>query len=232
MMIFTVRDLMNSEMPCVNPSDGIDHVVKTLLTHGASEVYVVDHHDRLMGVVSDYEVLKMQLTETHQNLTAACIMNCHVETTDTNQPITELAMRLRSSYVSRLAVLHQGRLIGVLTRHSLIRLLAALENTHHPDIDENEEVPAVETPAVAEVNDSNGTSSVDRQPVEVETSSESNTPEPTIRRPVFLRRQTHAMRRVAPPAAFDMLGLYAEPDSDDVQETRDKATTNEHPEPV
>lgn len=189
-MMFTVRDLLSESMTCVSSDMRIENVVHEILADGVSEAYVVDSDQRLLGVISDFEILKAQLNGCNETVTAEQLMNCHVETIDTKQRIAEAAVRLRTSFISRLAIVEEGRLLGVVTRHAVMRMMAALEATTHPEITDELFEEELETVEATSTSDASQQTS---EEVPAETQHSHETP---VRKPAFLRERSNAARDI------------------------------------
>lgn len=98
-----------------------------LVALGVSELYVISADGRLTGVLPDYEVLKRRLAGDLRTLRVADLMSpAGVQVTSTTT-IAELAERMRQSCHRRLPVVEDGRLVGEVTRRSLLRHLQAAD---------------------------------------------------------------------------------------------------------
>lgn len=124
-LTLSVRDLMH-DSPNVSPDDGWLVVVKAISTHALGAVNVVDESGALIGIVTDGDLRRtIERTETAalDSLTAAAMM--------TPSPISASpdmlaydALRLmedRPSQISVLPVVHDGKCVGLLRLHDVVR---------------------------------------------------------------------------------------------------------------
>lgn len=150
-MHITVRDLMTFEPSAVTAETTVVDAIQQLLNSGSSEIFVVDDDNRLLGILPDYELLKAQLTGIPSELTAANLMSCQVPTTSPTQSIAILAPQLRESRYGRIAVVEDGRLLGLICRQDIMRILAVFNDLQHPEVEfDTVEPESLEVVEVAE----------------------------------------------------------------------------------
>jgi CBS domain-containing protein len=58
----TVEELMKTDVITFKPSDTIQHVAKTLRTHRISGAPVIDDQSRVIGVISEADIMKLTAT--------------------------------------------------------------------------------------------------------------------------------------------------------------------------
>lgn len=126
-MQITVQELMTADPATVTPQATVADAVAVMLEHDLSEVYVVDQTGRLLGILPEFEVLKVQLHGIPASTLVETVMNCHIATVQPSQRVAQIAHHLRDGFQSQLAVVSEGRLLGQLRRRDVLRLLFALE---------------------------------------------------------------------------------------------------------
>ena len=152
-MATTVGDLMTSPAVVVQLETSLEAVAATLLRHGVSGVPVVDGQWRLVGVVSEADLLPHEaypsleddramvgdllehgvpkgseklvaMLEKATAGTAADVMSAPAVGITEERPAQEAAELMRTSGVKRLPVVDgSGRVIGMITRRDLLKLL-------------------------------------------------------------------------------------------------------------
>lgn len=155
-IIVTVADVMNSKVISVSPESPLDEVIKIFTTYDLSGIPVVDAQKNLLGIITQYDLVtkgsglhiptliktldqsemlkaeKMILEETLKplkKLTAKDIMNDDPLFLYEDEPIEE-ALRQFSEHhrVNPIIVVNkEKRVVGVLSRHDLIKILALKE---------------------------------------------------------------------------------------------------------
>ena len=143
------RDIMTSPAVTVGPDASVLEVAKTLVAHRISGVPVVDKRGRLVGIVSEGDLMRRRElgTEPHQPWWMAFatpvsidkeyhkavadsvdeVMTKRVVTVREDVSIIKVAELLASHGVKCLPVVRGGECVGVVSRADLVRALALLE---------------------------------------------------------------------------------------------------------
>ena len=141
------RDLMTMDVVTVKPDTSVKHVAQMLLRHRISAVPVVDDHDRLVGIVSEGDLMRRAEagTERHPSwwlgLLASPeekaleyvrshatrvedIMTRNVVTVDEDAPASRIAALLEEKRIKRVPVCKEGRVVGIVSRADLLHGIA------------------------------------------------------------------------------------------------------------
>jgi CBS domain-containing protein len=149
----TVRDIMETDVPAVYPSDRVESVLKVLRVHELPGVPVVNEGGRCVGIITEADlVISEQGADLHLPhyfqlfggivflepmshfeervrkafaSTAADMMTEDPVTVEASAPVEEAARLIASRKHNRLPVIEHGRLVGVVTR---VDVLDALTN--------------------------------------------------------------------------------------------------------
>lgn len=138
-----VGSLMTVPPITVEPTTTIKEIAHILLQRDIRTVPVVDTGDLLVGVVSEADVICREGTPRRHNLsqfvdqllkhehdwydkadgiTAGEIMTTHVITCSPAEPVPVVVRRMLSEDVRMLPVVEAGRLVGVVSRHDIMRV--------------------------------------------------------------------------------------------------------------
>jgi len=143
------RDIMTTSVVTVTPETNIRDIAKVLLERRISAVPVVDARNRVVGVVSEGDLLHRveNQTERHRSwwlelvasaetmagdyvkshgLMAKDVMTWPVISTTPDASLAELATLLERYNIKRLPVLHNGTLVGIVSRADLLRGLIGM----------------------------------------------------------------------------------------------------------
>ena len=131
-MRLTVGDLMTQRPVIVALDCSADAALEILSRHEASELYVTDKVGRLLGVVPDFELLKVELSGDACDATVEQLMSRSVPVFSPDSDAAEVARLFRDGRYSRLPVVSGGRLVGVITRGDVVRLMAVLRRIDSP----------------------------------------------------------------------------------------------------
>lgn len=141
-------DVMVHDVVTVGPDDEVSEAVKLLVDHDISALPVVDQERRVIGILSEGDLLHREEigTEKHrpwwlEAITPASalafdyvkshgrkvaeIMSEHVISADEDASLAELASLLEKNRIKRLPILKDGRLVGIVSRANLIQALAS-----------------------------------------------------------------------------------------------------------
>ena len=142
------RDIMTSPVVSVGPETTVLEIVKLMLENRVSAVPIVDDQDRLMGLVSEGDLMRRTEigTERHRSwwlsaftgavslaedfvkshgLKASEIMTKNVFTAHEDTPLWEIAETLEKKKIKRMPILRDGRIIGIVSRANLLQALTA-----------------------------------------------------------------------------------------------------------
>jgi len=122
-------DLLTPIRSVVLDSDAVTDAEVRLIALGVPELFVISAEGRLLGILPDYEVLKRRLVGDLRSLRVSDLMSPAAVQITCQTPLAELAERMRLSCHRRLPVVDDGRLVGEVTRRSLLRHLQASERS-------------------------------------------------------------------------------------------------------
>ena len=137
-----VQDVMTHDVLCVAPEASLKEVATVLVEHAVSGVPVCDGDGRVLGVVSEADILYKERGPTLRRggplawlvdgggydevvksaaRTAGEAMTRPAVTIDPARPVSEAATLMLASRVNRLPVVKEDRLLGIVTRADLVR---------------------------------------------------------------------------------------------------------------
>ncbi len=132
-----VRDVMSDHPLTVQAGAPLKEVARTLVRTGLGALPVVDDDQRVIGMVSEREVVRYLLhvqafTGPDARVasplasgarTVRDVMTRQVLCVSPDQPIAEVASLMSNKDVDRVPVVREGRLVGFLTRGDIVRKL-------------------------------------------------------------------------------------------------------------
>lgn len=131
-----VRDLMTEGPRTTGPDVPMDRAARELMYGGLGAMPVVDAERRLLGMLSERELMRHLLaTEVFsdraprpaalgaQAKTVRDIMTRQVLCVGPEQPVAEVAALMSNKNVERVPVVREGMLVGFLTRGDIVRKL-------------------------------------------------------------------------------------------------------------
>ena len=150
-MALTVADIMDTDMPTVNPEDTVEHVLKVLNDSELSGVPVVTAGGRCVGIITEADLIMTgedadlhlphyfelfggfvfleslgHFEDRLRKATAALardLMTPDPVTIEPSATVQEAARKISRSKHNRLPVIEHGRLVGVVTRIDVLEAL-------------------------------------------------------------------------------------------------------------
>lgn len=120
-----VRDVMTARVITLSPADSIECAVETLVEHRISGAPVVDAEGRLLGLLTEFQLLKIASFPSLKNMSVSDLMTKAVWVISEDAPLSEAADLLARHRIRRLPVVREGRVVGVVSRRDVIRHLLA-----------------------------------------------------------------------------------------------------------
>jgi CBS domain-containing protein len=146
-------DVMTTNVITVGPDTSVQEVAKILSERNISGVPVVDAENRLVGIVSEGDLLHRVETGTERRVhrrrrswwldtigtdeelareyvkshgrTAKDVMTREVTSVGDTTELADIANLLETKRIKRVPVIRDGRLVGIVSRANLVRALAA-----------------------------------------------------------------------------------------------------------
>ncbi len=142
------KDVMTTEVVYADPETSVRAIAQTLLKRRISAVPVIDDGGRVIGIVSEGDLMRrpesetdrprswwLKLLETPEDrasqylkshgLTARDVMTREPITVTEDTPLEEIAIILERKAIKRVPVLRNGKLVGIVTRADLLHGLVA-----------------------------------------------------------------------------------------------------------
>jgi CBS domain-containing protein len=147
--------LMTQPPVTAGPTMSVREIAMLLLQHGISAVPIVDASGKLLGIVSEGDLVRpsdlgledraswwLQMFAEGEDLApeflayvrsgdrlAGDLMTREVVTVDEQRSLPEIARLLQEHRIKRVPVLRQGRVVGIVSRADLLRALTHEEET-------------------------------------------------------------------------------------------------------
>ena len=142
------RDVMISPVITVKPSSSVREVAKTFLERRISAVPVVDDQGKLVGIVSEGDLMHRSEAGTERRRSwwlrgltgdetlaaeyvkaharkVADVMTRNVITASPDTPLHEIAALLEKNSIKRVPIVRDGALVGIVSRANLIQAVAS-----------------------------------------------------------------------------------------------------------
>jgi CBS domain-containing protein len=129
-----IREFMDTVVPTLSPETRIMAAVDFLLRHRVTGAPVVDENGKLVGIITETDLLKLVTEGVHgeppTNATVAEYMTTDVITVSPTVDIYYIAGMFVANKFRRLPVIENDRIVGAITRFDLLRIIRSLSATH------------------------------------------------------------------------------------------------------
>ena len=157
--MLTAADVMTATVVTVSPETPVPEVARLLQQHRISGVPVVDGGGKVVGIVSEGDLighadaigeqrrswwlrlitgedtLARDYAKTHAR-TATDVMTSRVVTVPETASLADIARQMERHGIKRVPVVRDGRLLGIVSRSNLLQALAATDVSKDASIDD------------------------------------------------------------------------------------------------
>ena len=131
--MFRAKDIMVQSVVCTRPEMPIYDAVRLLAQRRITGMPVVDDELKLVGVLSEKDVLKvLYATEDNVEQTVSDYMNVGAVSLDVNDTLIDLCDCLTENTFRRVFITDEGKLAGVVSRSDVIIAILQLK---HQDVE-------------------------------------------------------------------------------------------------
>jgi CBS domain-containing protein len=152
-------DVMTPNVITVGPDSEVLEIATLLLEHGISAVPVVDAENRVLGIVSEGDLMRRVDNEDEHHKSwwlrifsdstpsdyvkshgrhARYIMTADPICIDEHEPLYRIAKLLEKHRIKRVPVVRDGKLVGIVSRANLLRGFSATAPDIAPNVDDRE----------------------------------------------------------------------------------------------
>ena len=121
--MFSVKEIMTDNIVAIRSDATIDEAIRLLLEFKVSGMPVVDADGQLVGVISEVDIIDLVYEADIETSIVRDHMSASVQVLEASASIDEAANMFCSHSVRRFPVVHEGQLVGVLSRRDLIRFI-------------------------------------------------------------------------------------------------------------
>ena len=115
------RDIMTHRVYTTTPQATVQEVAQLLTRERISGVPVVNPDGKLIGIVTEADIIAKT---TANNLHVKDIMSSEVIVVSEDTPVSEIAQLLTDKRIKRVPVVHEGRLVGIVSRADIVYAVA------------------------------------------------------------------------------------------------------------
>jgi CBS domain-containing protein len=155
------RDVMTKSVVAVRPETAVREVARRLIERNISAVPVVDAEERIVGIVSEGDLMRRPESETERHpswwllllalpedraqqyvkshgLTAGDVMTRNVITAAEETSVEKIAALLEKHRIKRVPIVRNGKIVGIVSRANLLHGLIAGAASGPPSASDDE----------------------------------------------------------------------------------------------
>ncbi len=117
----TAEVLMERDVVTIHPGDSCRHAASQMAKGGFGSLPVVDHENKLLGIVSEFVLL--ELFKKDENLAEVPVLKAmtrKVQVVQADTSAREICERLQDKHLIRMPVMQDGKLVGIVARRDIL----------------------------------------------------------------------------------------------------------------
>ena len=114
-------DVLTPTGAVISVTSAVDDAEQRIVTLGVTELYAVSADGELAGIVPDFELLKRRLAGDRRAQCVGDLMSPVRVSVNCATPLADVAVHMRSGCHRRIPVVANGRLVGEVTRRTLLQ---------------------------------------------------------------------------------------------------------------
>ena len=120
------KDIMTTDVITIGPEATLEDAVKTLLSNKISGMPVCDGGKKVLGVISERDLLNFIFSGNLKSTKVKEAMSTKVTAFPPDADIDKISLVMGEKMIRRVPIIENGKLIGVISRRSILRTV--LEN--------------------------------------------------------------------------------------------------------
>lgn len=120
-----LRDVISWTTLTIRPEMTVADAMTVMADREVDHLFVVDADGEFLGIVTDHSLLKAELTGQTTDSKVEAWMSRRPETLTPEHTVGDAVKLCRDASLSRIPVLRNGRLLGVVTRRSLLQWMVS-----------------------------------------------------------------------------------------------------------
>ena len=130
----SVEKFMATGEVTLSPDTTINEAIDIMLDQGLTGAPVLDSDRKIVGMLTEKDCLRLLVDSAYNNLhhddkTVADYMSSVVKTVTTDHDILDVANEFLSTHFRKFPVVHNGRLVGQVSRRDILKAVRETKNT-------------------------------------------------------------------------------------------------------
>lgn len=123
-----VKDIMSSPVKTVLEHDSVEQAAKKMIANDLGSIIVTDAQGNPIGIITERDIVNRVVAENlvPRNVKAEAVMSRPVRITTPEVDIKEVAELMRDHNIRRLAIMDEGKMIGIVSSKDIVEITPAL----------------------------------------------------------------------------------------------------------
>ncbi len=126
--VHRARDIMKTDVVTIGPEASVAEAIDAILRHGVSGLPVVDQFEQLVGIITEFQLIKAIYRPQIKEEAVRDLMTKNVVTVKEETILAVVAKMMEKHHLRRVPVTRNGKVVGVIARRDLLRYVT--NNAH------------------------------------------------------------------------------------------------------
>jgi CBS domain-containing protein len=127
----TAAQIMTHPVVTIGPDALLTDAIKLLLRHGCSGLPVVDEGGKVIGIITEHDIMNFALSGNAADTRVEEAMTRDVVSLPPTATLASVINCLLANHFRRVPVAEDGRVVGIISRRDILREMLAMYSTYH-----------------------------------------------------------------------------------------------------
>jgi CBS domain-containing protein len=119
--MYQVHNVMNKDVLTISTDVTVDEAIRCLIGNHISGMPVVDEEGRLVGIISEFQLLETLFSSKVREMLVRDVMTKDVLSVAPNTILSDATSLMVAHRIRRLPVVDNGKIVGIVSRRDLLR---------------------------------------------------------------------------------------------------------------
>ena len=121
------KDVMVKDVITISPEATLAQAIKTLISKGISGMPAVDSTGKMVGLISEKDILNCAFSGNLNNTKVADVMTKNVVTFSPDTDIDKIALAIGERQFRRVPIVDKDKVVGIVSRRDIIKVALPIE---------------------------------------------------------------------------------------------------------
>ncbi|MFH1368403.1 MAG: CBS domain-containing protein [Elusimicrobiota bacterium] len=115
------RDIMTTQIITIDPDSYLEEAIQILLTNKISGMPVCDKERRVVGIISEKDILTFIFSGNVKTTKVREAMSTKITSFPPDADIDKISLVMGEKLIRRVPIIENGKLVGIISRRSILR---------------------------------------------------------------------------------------------------------------